>query len=139
MDDLDLGASRNRQLERALESPGFRHGYMARQLKAFLAQQIRALRGSMRQSEFGEKIGKPQSVVSRLEKQMDKQISIQTLIDIASALDIAVIVRFVDFPTFLKQTEDMSEAAVAPTSYAASSQATASRRSNRGCGRGEAG
>jgi transcriptional regulator with XRE-family HTH domain len=105
------------RLVKALGKPEFRHAYMARQLKAFLADQIRALRGDLTQSEFGDRIGKPQSVISRLEKQADRQISIQTLIDIAKKLDIAIIIRFVDFPTFLRYTEDYSDEALTPRCY----------------------
>jgi transcriptional regulator with XRE-family HTH domain len=90
---------------------------MARQLKLFLAEQIRALRGELTQKQFGDKIGKPQSVVSRLEKEADRQISVQTLIDIAKPLDIAVIIRFVDYPAFLRYTEDYSDTAIAPRPY----------------------
>jgi transcriptional regulator with XRE-family HTH domain len=105
------------KLAKAFHDRGFRHGFINRQLKAFLAQQIRALRGDMRQEDFGKLIGKPQSVVSRLEKQADRQISIQTLIDIAEQLDIAVIIRFVDFPTFLKYTQDYTDEATAPAAF----------------------
>jgi transcriptional regulator with XRE-family HTH domain len=108
---------RTRRLSKALGRRGFRHGYMSRQLKAFLAQQIRELRGGERQQDFGKRIGKPQSVISRLEKQLDRNISIQTLIDIAEKLDIAIIIRFVDFPTFLTYTEDYSDEALAPSQY----------------------
>jgi transcriptional regulator with XRE-family HTH domain len=105
------------RLAKALTAPGRRHAFMATQLKAFLSDQIRALRGGLTQREFGDKIGKPQSVVSRLEKQFDRHVSIQTLIDIAVKLDIAVIIRFVDFPTFLRYTEDYSDNALAPRCY----------------------
>lgn len=105
------------RLAKALSAPGRRHAYMATQLKAFLSDQIRTLRGDLTQREFGEKIGKPQSVISRLEKQLDRHISVQTLIDIAVKLDIAVIIRFVDFVTFLRYTEDYSDEALAPRSY----------------------
>lgn len=104
-------------LAKALGKPGFRHAYMARQLKLFLADQIKALRGGLTQSQFGEIIGKPQSVVSRIEKQADRNISIQTLIDIAEKLDIAIIIRFIDFPTFLRYTEDYSDEAIAPAAF----------------------
>jgi hypothetical protein len=121
MDDPTIVSSpqstRIRRLARELRHEGFRHSYMARQLKAFLAQQIKALRGDHSQKDFGALIGKPQSVVSRLEKQADRHISIQTLIDIAARLDIAIIIRFVNFPTFLRYTEDYSEAALAPERY----------------------
>ncbi len=105
------------RLAKALTAPGRRHAYMATQLKAFLSDQIRTLRGDLSQREFGDKIGKPQSVISRLEKQLDRHISIQTLIDIAAKLDIAVIIRFVDFLTFLRYTEDYSDKALAPSAY----------------------
>ena len=109
--------TRLRRLAKAFVDHNFRHAFMGRQLRAFLAQQIRTLRGEKQQKEFGELIGKPQSVVSRLEKQKDKNISIQTLIDIAERLDIAVVIRFVDFPTFLRYTEDLSDSAARPASY----------------------
>ena len=109
--------ARSRRLAKALAAPGRRHAYMATQLKSFLSDQIRTLRGDLTQREFGDKIGKPQSVVSRLEKQLDQHISVQTLIDIAVKLDIAVIIRFVDFTTFLRYTEDYSDKALAPSAY----------------------
>jgi transcriptional regulator with XRE-family HTH domain len=108
---------RTSQLAKSFGNKTFRHAFMARQLKLFLAEQIRALRGDLTQKQFGDKIGKPQSVVSRLEKQFDRQISVQTLIDIAGKLDIAVIIRFLDFSTFLRYTEDYSDAALVPRAY----------------------
>ena len=91
---------------------------MAHSLRAFLADQIRALRGDLSQKAFGELIGKPQSVVSRLENEDYGKVSLQTLIDIAGRLDIALVARFTDFPTFLRSTRDFSENAVAPAPYA---------------------
>ncbi len=90
---------------------------MAHNLRAFLADQIRALRGDMSQQEFGRLIDKPQSVVSRLEDEDYGKVSLQTLIDVATKLDIGLVVRFVDFPTFLCATSDFSERAVAPAPY----------------------
>ena len=122
IDDPSIGSSRPLtrigNLARDLRDEEFRNGYMARQVKAFLATQIRSLRGEQTQSEFGEEIGKPQSVVSRLENQAARgMVNIQTLIDIAQAKQIAVIIRFVDFETFLKFTNDYSERALVPHSY----------------------
>jgi hypothetical protein len=106
----ELGASLD-------DSPEFRASYMAHHLRAFLADQIRALRGEASQREFGELISKPQSVISRLEDEDYGKLSLQTLIDVATKLDIALVVRFVDFPTFLRITSDLSERAVAPRAY----------------------
>jgi hypothetical protein len=122
IDDPSIGRSRPLtrigRLARDLRDEEFRNGYMARQVKAFLATQIRSLRGEQTQSEFGEEIGKPQSVVSRLESQVARgMVNIQTLIDIAQAKQIAVIIRFVNFETFLKFTNDYTERALVPHSY----------------------
>ena len=95
----------------------FRASYMAHHLRAFLADQIRGLRGEVSQKDFGQLIGKPQSVVSRLEDEDYGKVSLQTLIDISTKLDIALLVRFVDFPTFLQATADFSEKAITPAPY----------------------
>jgi transcriptional regulator with XRE-family HTH domain len=110
--------SRNERLAEQFKKEKFRKSYFARQLKVFLAAQIRALRGEKTQAEFGELIGKPQSVVARLEKESYGKVNLQTLIDIASRLDIALIIRFVNFPMFLEWTKDYSPSALAPQSYA---------------------
>ena len=109
--------SRIEKLASQFQDADFRRSYWVTQLKVFLAAQIRALRGDMSQAEFGKLIDKPQSVVSRLEKQSYGKVNLQTLIDIANKLDIALVVRFVSFPTFLRSTEDFSEAAILPEPY----------------------
>ena len=101
----------------SFDDPEFRASYMAHHLRAFVADQIRGLRGNMSQREFGERIGKPQSVVSRLENEAYSGVSLQTLIEIAIKLNIAFVGRFVDFPTFLRVTSDLSESAVTPPPY----------------------
>jgi transcriptional regulator with XRE-family HTH domain len=97
----------------------FRASYTAHHLRAFLADQIRGLRGDASQKEFGARIGKPQSVVSRLENEDYGKVSLQTLIDVAARLDIGLVVRFVDFPTFLRTTADFAEDAMVPAPYSA--------------------
>lgn len=117
VDYKDADSRRIARLAPKLGDEGYRHAYLAQQLRAFLANQIRSLRGERSQGAFGKLIGKPQSVVSRLENEMYEGIGLQTLIDIARKLDIALLVRFVDFPTFLKGTEDYSPRALAPDAY----------------------
>lgn len=104
------------KLAKKFANEKFRNGYVAESVTGFLAMQIRALRGDDSQTEFGRKIGKPQSVVSRLENQ-GTVANLQTLIDIAQKLKIGIIIRFVDFPTFLKWTDDVSQQAIAPAAY----------------------
>jgi len=115
--------SRSAAFERLVERADFtsdaefRAGYLAQHLRAFLADQIRVLRGERSQREFGEVLDKPQSVVSRLEDEEYGKVSLQTLIDIATKLDIGLLVRFVDFATFLRETNNFSEGATAPPAY----------------------
>ena len=90
---------------------------MATHIKTFLANQLRAFRGSMSQGEFGQKIGKPQPVVNRNENASYGKFTLQNLLDIAEKLDVAVHVRFVDFQRFIELTEDLSEKALKPMPY----------------------
>lgn len=101
----------------AMDDRAFRASYMAHHLRAFLADQIRNLRGERSQKAFGALIGKPQSVVSRLEDEDYGKLTLQSLIDVAAKLDVGLLVRYVDFPTFLTATRDFSQSAVAPPAY----------------------
>jgi len=78
---------------------------------------MRKFRGEKSQAQFGEMIDKRQTVVSRLEDANYGKWTLQTLFEVASKLDVAVIVRFVDFPTFLQLTSDMSDEASRPPAY----------------------
>jgi hypothetical protein len=78
---------------------------------------MRKFRGDKSQSEFGDLIDKRQTVVSRLEDPKYGKWTLQTLFDVAEKLNVAVLVRFVDIPTFLKLSEDMSEDASQPQPY----------------------
>lgn len=105
------------RLAEKLRNPKYRHTYVAAHTRQFLARQIREMRGSDSQAEFGKQIDKAQNLVSRYEDPAYGKWTLSTLLEIAKKLDRALIVRFVDFPTFLKLTEDQSEAAAAPVQY----------------------
>jgi hypothetical protein len=100
-----------------LADKSYRDGYVSTQLRIWLADQVRALRGDMTQAEFGKLIGKPQTVVSRLEDPDYGRLTIETLLEVASKLDIALLVRFVDYSTFLLATNDLSDNALRPMPY----------------------
>ena len=63
-----------------------------------IAHQIRALRekSGLNQKQFGDEIGKPQSVVSRLEDTEYGGITVNTLLDIAKARNVGLKVEFTD-------------------------------------------
>jgi hypothetical protein len=108
---------RLRNLIEKFRDKAYRDSYIASHTRRFLARQMRKFRGDKSQSEFGDLIGKRQTVVSRLEDSKYGKWTLQTLFDVAEKLNIAVLVRFVDIPTFLKMSEDMSEEASLPQAY----------------------
>lgn len=94
----------------------YRDGYLHAKVRGMIAYQIQALREKtgLNQTDFAEKIGKTQSVVSRLEDTGYGRVTVQTLLDIASALDVALVVKFASYPDFLLQTRDASVSALQP-------------------------
>ncbi len=101
-----------------IKNKKFRDAYLSESVRIFLAAQIRSLRGDKTQKEFSEILGVPQSTISsRYENPEYGNLTLQTLLDIASKLDVALVVRFVTFPDFLKMTNDFSEKAHCPASY----------------------
>ena len=114
---MSAASPRTKALVSKLGKKKYRDAYLSSHLRMFLANQIRALRGNLSQKAFGQLIGKPQSVVSRLESSDYGKVTLQTLLDIASKLDVALLIRFVNYPAFLRATDDMSMAAQKPTAY----------------------
>jgi predicted XRE-type DNA-binding protein len=104
-------------LAKKLKSKKYRDSYLSSHTRMFLANQIASLQGEMSQKEFGELLGKPQPIVSRLQNPEYGKYTLQTLLDISSKLDVALIVRFVDYPTFMKFTNDFSDEALRPNKF----------------------
>jgi hypothetical protein len=110
--------SRNERLAKKLRSKAYRDAYLGSRIRQFLAHQMRSFRGARTQAEFGRILGQPQSVISeRLESPSYGKWNLQTLLDIAARLDVALIVQFVDYPTFLKFTHEITEETVRPAPF----------------------
>ena len=73
-------------LAKKLRSKKYRDNYLSSHIRMFLANQLASLQGEMSQQEFGQLLGKPQPVVSRLQNPDYGKYSLQTLLDIASKL-----------------------------------------------------
>ena len=84
---------------------GYRDGFLEADVKGGIAYQIQALREKtgLSQAEFAKKIGKKQSVVSRLENTEYGAVNVNTLLEIAKALDIGLQVRFCDYLDVLER------------------------------------
>jgi hypothetical protein len=108
---------RSARLAAKMGDKPYRHSYVASHTRQFLARQMREFRGEQSQSEFGETINRQQTVVSRMEDPNYGKWTLQTLFDVAEKLDVAVFARFVDFPNFLKLTEDISDRGARPKPY----------------------
>jgi transcriptional regulator with XRE-family HTH domain len=81
----------------------YRDAYLDAYVKSSIALQINALRGNASQAEFAAKLGTTQSIVSRLEDENYGSETINTLLKIAKRNDVALDVRFVDYPTMLSR------------------------------------
>jgi predicted XRE-type DNA-binding protein len=93
-----------------LRQKKYRDAYVAEHVRQGIAYQIRALRDQREwnQGKLSQLLGKPQSVISRLEDPSYGKVTIQTLLEFASAFDVAVQVRFISYSSFLQQTRDLS-------------------------------
>ena len=113
----DATSHRVASLAKKLRSKKYRDSYLSSHTRMFLANQIASMRGEMSQKEFRELLGKPQPIVSRLQNPDYGKYTLQTLLDISSKLDVALIVRFVDYPTFMTFTNDFSDEALRPSTF----------------------
>lgn len=111
-------ASRNERLVKKLSKKAYRDAYLGSRIRQFLAHQMRSFRGDRTQAEFGRILDQSQSVISeRLESPAYGKWNLQTLLHIASKLDVALLVQFVDYPTFLKFTDEITDETVRPAPF----------------------
>jgi transcriptional regulator with XRE-family HTH domain len=68
------------------------------------------------QSFTGEKIGKPQNVVSRLESPTYGKLTVQTLLEIAHGFDVGLLIKFVPFSRLVREYEHLSIGALSAKS-----------------------
>ena len=112
-----VASHRFNRLADQMRDKRYRDSYVASHARRTLAQQMRKLRGDDSQASFAEKVSKRQTIISRLENPSYSGWSLRTMLEVAQALDIAVFIRFVDFPTFLKYSGDLSDNALRPAPY----------------------
>jgi hypothetical protein len=117
---LLVSSRRPRRLAMKMRDETYRNRYVESHNRRTIAQQMREFRGEMSQTEFARKIGTSQQIVSRLENPNYHGWTAATFFAVARKLGVAAIMRFVDFPTFLKYSNDLSEQAeqaMCPKSY----------------------
>ena len=86
-------------LEKLRKSKKYRDLFVEGQIRTGIPFQIRVMRESRpwKQSELGDRANMPQTVISRMEKPGSGNLTIKTLLRLASAFDVGLIVRFAPF------------------------------------------
>ena len=107
------------KLIKKLSHSEYRSEYVAEGVKLWIARQIRTLREQRdwSQSDLAAKMDKKQSAISRLEDPDYGQMTVQTLLELACAYDVALMVKFVDYPTFIRETKDVSASTMQVISF----------------------
>jgi transcriptional regulator with XRE-family HTH domain len=105
--------SKHHLLSRLLKK-SFRDAYTEQHVKTSIPEQIRAIRikRDWTQSELAERSKTTQTVIARVEDINYGNLSLNTLLKIASALDIGLLVKFVPYSRLVREFEDASIAAV---------------------------
>jgi transcriptional regulator with XRE-family HTH domain len=93
-----------------MDNEEYRHSFLEEMVKGWIVHQIRALRDhrGWTQQELGDRCKKPQSTIARLEDRDYGGCSVNTLLKLACAFDVALEIKFVNWPTFIDGTRDLS-------------------------------
>jgi transcriptional regulator with XRE-family HTH domain len=116
---MPFGLSSSKKLLEQLGEKEFRDEFVADQVRSRIALMIRTLREQygLRQSELGERMGKPQSVVSRLEDPDYGKESLQTLLEIAAAFDLPLLVDIPEWEDWLDRIGRLTKTDLQRTSF----------------------
>lgn len=95
--------TRRDQLIASLADPAYRQAFVEQRVDALLPFQLRALREQRgwTQQQLGERCGKAQAWICKLENPTYARFSLQTLKTLAAAFDVALDVRFIPFSDFV--------------------------------------
>jgi transcriptional regulator with XRE-family HTH domain len=104
-----------------LRDKEYRDAYVEEKVSTSLPFQIRALREQPErqwsQAELGKRAGMRQNAISRLEDAESGTPSISTLLRLAHAFDVALLIKFVPFRKLLSEFADLSTEALQVNSF----------------------
>lgn len=90
-----------------LQDDEFRKYYFEANLNMSVSVQIKNMRGDMSKKDFAKKLGITQNKLTRLENP-DTSKLINELLKIAHENNVALLVKFVDYETYIAETQPQS-------------------------------
>src|SRR5437660_11155497 len=108
-----------KRLVEELKNKKFRDAYVAEHVKTSVPIQIYILREQRHwnQTQLAERAKTTQTVISRLEDPDYGRLSISSLLKLASAFDVALLVKFVPFTRLFEEFEDTSPETLSAKSF----------------------
>jgi transcriptional regulator with XRE-family HTH domain len=104
-----------------LRKKAYRDAYVEEHVKTSLPFQIRTMREqperNWSQAELGSRAGMRQNAISRLEKADYGNLNVNTLLRLASAFDVALLIKFVPFRKLMEEFSDLSTQALEVPSF----------------------
>ncbi|HEY9405385.1 MAG TPA: helix-turn-helix transcriptional regulator [Pyrinomonadaceae bacterium] len=109
----------NPSLLAKMKDKRYRDLYVASHINKLIPFQLRALRAArnnMTQEELAERAETTQSVISRIQNKGAANLNIKSLLKLAAAFDVALVVRFEPIDRFIDWVDDLSPEAMSPKS-----------------------